>query len=50
VTVIPEKVPDISVATSPVPRDSEENNRRDEILKEGEEFLKDSILEVLEGC
>jgi hypothetical protein len=41
-TVIPEKVPSADRVVSPVPRDIQEEQRQDKILKECEEYLKDS--------
>jgi hypothetical protein len=41
-TVIPEKVPRAYRTVSPIPRDIQEDQRQDMILKECEEYLKDS--------
>jgi hypothetical protein len=42
VTVVPEKVPSIGRTVSPIPRDNQEDQRQDKVLKECEEYLKDS--------
>jgi hypothetical protein len=42
VTVIPEKAPRIERTVSPAPRDIQEDTRQDKVLKECEEYLKDS--------
>jgi len=42
VAVIPEKVPRVGRTVSPIPRDIQEDQRQDKVLKECEEFLKDS--------
>jgi hypothetical protein len=41
-TVIPENVPRVDRTVSPVPRDIQEDQRQDKVLKECEEYLKDS--------
>jgi cell division protein FtsL len=40
VTVVPEKISDKKRSISPAPRDIQEDQRRDQLLKECEEFLK----------
>jgi len=42
VTIIPEKVPRVERTVSPIRRDNQEDQRQDKILKECEEYLKDS--------
>jgi len=42
VTVIPEEVPKVGRTASPILGDNRENRRQDKILKECEEYLKDS--------
>jgi hypothetical protein len=42
VTVLPERVPGVRRTVSPVPMDNQEDQRQDKILKECEEYLKDS--------
>jgi hypothetical protein len=42
VNIIPEKVPSVERNVSPIPRDNQEDPRQDKILKECEEYLKDS--------
>jgi hypothetical protein len=41
-TIIPEKVLSVRRTVSPIPRDNQEDQRRDQVLKECEEFLQDS--------
>jgi hypothetical protein len=41
-TVIPDNVPSVDRTVSPIPRDIQEDQRQDKILKECEEYLKDS--------
>ena len=41
-TVLPENVPGVDRTVSPVPRDIQEDQRQDKVLKECEEYLKDS--------
>jgi hypothetical protein len=42
VSIIPEKVPSEGKTVSPIPRDNQEDQLQDKVLKECEEFLKDS--------
>jgi hypothetical protein len=42
VSIIPEKVPSKGETVSPIPRDKQEDQRQDKILKECEEYLRDS--------
>jgi hypothetical protein len=42
VTIIPETVPSVERTVSPIPRDIQEDQRQDKILKDCEEYLKDS--------
>ena len=42
VAIIPEKVLSGRVTVSPIPRDNQEDQRQDRVLKECEEYLKDS--------
>jgi len=42
VSIIPEKVPGVGRTVSPIPRDNQEDQRQDKVLKECEEYLKDS--------
>jgi len=42
VSIIPEKVPGEGRTVSPIPRDNQEDQRRDKILEECKEYLKDS--------
>jgi hypothetical protein len=42
ITVSPEQAPEVRRFVSPVPRDKQEDQRQDTILKECEEYLKDS--------
>jgi len=42
VAIIPEEVPKVGRTVSPVPGDNQEDQRQDNILKECEEYLKDS--------
>ena len=42
VAIIPEKVSRVGRTVSPIPRDIQEDQRQDKVLKECEEFLKDS--------
>jgi hypothetical protein len=42
VSIIPEKAPSVERNVSPTPRDNQEDLRQDKILKECEEYLKDS--------
>jgi hypothetical protein len=41
-TIVPENVPSVGRIVSPLPRDNQEDQRQDIILKECEEYLKDS--------
>jgi hypothetical protein len=42
INIIPEKIPSVKGNVSPIPRDNQEDPRQDKILKECEEYLKDS--------